>query len=262
MVDSSPFERGFDDRMAALLRPPFSNLSETLRLADVFCGIGGVSLAARNLGIEVVYAAEPDDAARRVYKRNFGWRPVEDIRGDSVANAPAFDLLYASLRELPSDVAAITQSREPFPRVMQLLFKGRPQGVIVEAPAEITFMEGIPATITSELEVLGYAVVHKNLNANQVAPYRLSDERTYFVGTRQRVAFPWPEDGGTLPVPIDMSSEIELEEALALSGFPEDWRMLGRREDAELVHNTSNSVPLVQALLVGMAQTLDSNGGG
>ena len=231
-------------------------------MADVFCGIGGVSLAARNLGIEVVYAADPDDAARRVYKRNFGWRPVGDIKGDSVANAPEFDLLYASLRELPNDVAEITRPREPFPKVMQLLFKGRPQGVIVEIPAEVTFMEGIPTAITSELEGLGYAVTHKNLDANQVAPYRLSDERTYFVGTRQQVAFPWPKNGETLPVPIDMSSETEPEEALALFGFPEDWRMLGEREDAELIHNASNSVPLVQALLVGMTQALGSNHGG
>lgn len=35
------------------MRPPLYDLPETPRLADLFCGIGGVSLAARELGMEV-----------------------------------------------------------------------------------------------------------------------------------------------------------------------------------------------------------------
>ena len=36
------------------MRPPLYDLLETPRLADLFCGIDGVSLTAKDLGMEVV----------------------------------------------------------------------------------------------------------------------------------------------------------------------------------------------------------------
>ena len=41
------------------MRPPLYDLPETSKLADLFCGITRVSLAANALGIEVVFGSIP-----------------------------------------------------------------------------------------------------------------------------------------------------------------------------------------------------------
>jgi site-specific DNA-cytosine methylase len=43
-----------------------------LTCADLFCGIGGFHIAAANLGVNVVFACDIDEATQRAYKHNFG----------------------------------------------------------------------------------------------------------------------------------------------------------------------------------------------
>ena len=43
-----------------------------IRCADFFCGIGGFHEAARNLGLEIVFACDIDEQARHAYSTNYG----------------------------------------------------------------------------------------------------------------------------------------------------------------------------------------------
>lgn len=59
-------------------------------MADLFCGIGGFALAARNTGISVKWACEIDKNARQVYEHHFPETPlygdVQGVANDSATN--------------------------------------------------------------------------------------------------------------------------------------------------------------------------------
>ncbi|WP_264028984.1 DNA cytosine methyltransferase [Cellulosimicrobium sp. SH8] len=68
------------------------------RYIDLFAGIGGFAAALEAFGGECVYSVEIDDAAAKVYERNWGHSPLGDITRDAndvVMNVPAHDLLAA-----------------------------------------------------------------------------------------------------------------------------------------------------------------------
>lgn len=62
----------FDDTVDALLRPIPPPPSATLRVADLYCGdrelgqLGQLGQAAKDAGLDVVYAREPESAAERL----------------------------------------------------------------------------------------------------------------------------------------------------------------------------------------------------
>lgn len=70
----------------------------SFRYVDLFAGIGGFAAALEAFGGECVYSVEIDEAAARVYERNWGHSPLGDITKDAndvVMNVPAHDLLAA-----------------------------------------------------------------------------------------------------------------------------------------------------------------------
>ena len=64
---------------AALLEFPYAANISPLKCADFFSGIGGFHIAARNLGLNVVFACDIDPETRRAYQANFGMEPQGDI---------------------------------------------------------------------------------------------------------------------------------------------------------------------------------------
>jgi DNA (cytosine-5)-methyltransferase 1 len=72
--------------------------SATFRYIDLFAGIGGFAAALEAFGGECVYSVEIDEAASRVYERNWGHSPLGDITkdaNDGVMNVPPHDVLAA-----------------------------------------------------------------------------------------------------------------------------------------------------------------------
>jgi len=84
-LDTSVYNRNFDDPQAAFdyaflrlrERPPQPSYTETVRVVDLFCGCGGLSLGAReaceasNKQFSCVGAVDNDPVPLEVYKRNF-----------------------------------------------------------------------------------------------------------------------------------------------------------------------------------------------
>ena len=68
------------------------------RYIDLFAGIGGFAAVLESLGGQCVYSVEIDEAAAKVYERNWGHSPLGDITkdaNDDVMNVPAHDVLAA-----------------------------------------------------------------------------------------------------------------------------------------------------------------------
>ena len=68
------------------------------KFIDLFCGIGGFHAALSAIGGECVYAVDIDEAASKVYERNWGLNPLGDITevaNEDVVDVPDHDVLCA-----------------------------------------------------------------------------------------------------------------------------------------------------------------------
>lgn len=201
----------FDNMVDAVLGPPPSEHEGKLRCADLFSGIGGFHQAARNLGLDVVFACDIDEEARKAYQKNFGLQPDGDITTLRVQDVPEHDLLFAGF---PCQSWSIIGSKGGFddPRG-QLFFEAlrvirakRPSGIVLENVKQLsTAQDGKAlARILDELRSLGYACESKVLNALDFGlPQKR--ERTIIVATLYQFGmFPWPTGG----IPMRPLSEI------------------------------------------------------
>lgn len=188
----------FDGMVDALLAPPPSTREGLIRCADLFSGIGGFHVAARNLGLPVVYACDIDEEARRAYAANFDLQPdgdITDIRGDWI---PDHDLLLAGFPCQPfSIIGRMDGFADPrgnlFFEVLRILRAKRPAGVILENVKQLATVDSgkVLDRIISELEMLGYTVDWQVLNALDFGlPQKR--ERTIITATQVQAPFPWP----------------------------------------------------------------------
>lgn len=67
----------------------------TLRVADLFCGGGGISEGLRQAGFEIVYAADKDRAAAPTFEKNHPEARVDvvDVSALGSREIPEFDIL-------------------------------------------------------------------------------------------------------------------------------------------------------------------------
>ena len=182
-----------------------------LTFVDLFCGIGGFHLAAKNIGLEAVFACDIDSDAREAYERNFGLLPKGDICNIKESAIPEHDLLFAGF---PCQPFSIIGERRGFsdPRgtlffeVARILKAKKPAGVVLENVKQIaTAQKGLVLKkILDELAALGYSTDYKILNALDFGlPQKR--ERVIVVATLTPFEeFPWP----TEPVPMKPLSEI------------------------------------------------------
>jgi len=199
-MSDNPLHGRFSEMMDAVLGPPAAPL-DVLRCADLFCGIGGFHEAARNLGLEVVYACDIDDAARQAYEANYSLTPDGDITKVSMDDVPDFDLLFAGFPCQPFSIIGrmrgLADPRgELFLEVLRFVRSRKPSGIILENVRQLTTADGgrVLGRIRDELEALGYHVESRILNA---LDYGLPQkrERTIITATTRREAFPWPTGG-------------------------------------------------------------------
>ncbi len=175
-------------------------MATRLTAVDLFSGIGGFHIAARNLGIDVVFACDIDEQARRAYTHNFDLHPFGDITELDVADVPDHDLLFAGF---PCQPFSIIGRRDGFadPRgnlffdLLGVIEAKRPQGIVLENVKQLSTADGgqILTRMLDELERLGYAVDWRVLNALDFGlPQKR--ERTIIVGSRRQfLGFPWPQ---------------------------------------------------------------------
>lgn len=181
----------------------------TLRVVDLFAGLGGFHLALRRLGHECVYASEIDPALRRLYNKNFGLRPAGDIRSIKIKSIPPHDILTAGFPCQPFSKAGeqkgfdCPQWGDLFDFVIKVIRQHQPTYFILENVPNITkHDEGRTweAILTALREPkLGYQVDTGRLSPHQLGIPQIRD-RIFVVGSKCGLDhFDWPVGNGRQP---------------------------------------------------------------
>ena len=204
-----------------------------LRCADFFCGIGGFHIAAKDLGINTVFACDIDPNVRKSYFSNFGLQPQGDIVAIDEASVPDHDLMFAGF---PCQPFSIIGSRRGFsdPRgslffqLLRFIEAKSPIGIVLENVKQLSSIDGgkVLNRIKKELIALGYSVDSRVLNALDFGlPQKR--ERTIIVASKKRFRqFTWPSPN----MPMTPLTEI-LEDSPSPKHFASE-RIRNKREAA------------------------------
>lgn len=171
---------------------------------DLFAGLGGFHLALKGLGHNCVFASEINEELQILYEKNFGIKPVGDIKRISVANIPAHDILCAGFPCQPFSKAGNQKGfncpkwGDLFDEVLKILKHHRPQFFILENVPNIkkhnqgqTWRDIIKALKDPEL---GYSVEENDkLSPHQFGIPQIR-HRVFIVGSRKSLShFEWPK---------------------------------------------------------------------
>jgi len=75
----------------SLNNKPYKNSS--IKIIDLFAGIGGIRLGFEKYGCETVFSSEWDAYAQKMYEENFGEKPFGDINMIKPIDIPDHDIL-------------------------------------------------------------------------------------------------------------------------------------------------------------------------
>ena len=224
---------GFREALSALFGPAPWGQPDPLNFANIGCGLGGASLAAKGLGFKVVYAVEEDEAAREAYAINIGIEPDAAV-SLNLKKLPRIDLLWASLP--PEALAPGEPGREEsaYEEAMRVVRVRRPGGVVLEC--RLWWGQGVDEAI-ERLEVLKYRVSQHTLWG-----------RCFIVGTLCPRLDLWEEGDPTPPVGNeDVGKDVRM--MLRNKGFPPGWRMPRHPEMAARLASEALSVELTTAVI-------------
>ena len=170
-----------------------------LKFIDLFAGLGGFHQALKSLGHECVFASEIDPDLADLYEKNFGLRPLGDIRA-AVDHVPAHDILCAGFPCQPYSKAG-DQLGLDCPKwgdlieyIVTILKRHKPRMLIMENVPNLMRHEG-GATwegIKSQLMSAGYKVSETKRSPDQFGVPQ-TRERAFIVGHLTTLdGFLWP----------------------------------------------------------------------
>ena len=110
------------------------------RFVDLFAGVGGFHAALKAYGGECVYGVEIDEAAARVYRRNWRHDPLGDVTKDAneaVMNVPAHEVLAAGFPCQPFSKSGAQRGMDEtrgtlYWNVLQVIERRKPKVVLLE----------------------------------------------------------------------------------------------------------------------------------
>ena len=182
------------------------NMSNAIKVASLFAGIGGICYGFKQAGAEIVWANEIDKDACKTYRHNFGgdYLVEGDIKLVDPNTIPDIDILNGGF---PCQAFSVAGYRKGFDdergnlffEITRLLEVKRPRAVLLE---NVKNLEGHDhgntfKVIKEQLELLGYHVHHKVLNTMEYGDVPQNRERIYIVGFLSKEAydkFTYPEE--------------------------------------------------------------------
>ena len=176
----------------------YTNMNNTIRVVDLFAGVGGIRLgfaqAAKEFGMntECVFSSEIDEWACKTYRKNFpndNHDPKCDITTVDAKSLPDFDVLLAGF---PCQAFSIAGKRGGFDDTRGTLFfdvariikEKQPKAFLLENVKGLTNHRSgktLQVILNTLREDLGYTVFYKVLNAKEYGLAQLR-ERIYIVG--------------------------------------------------------------------------------
>jgi DNA (cytosine-5)-methyltransferase 1 len=178
-----------------------------LRFIDLFAGLGGFHIALTSLGHRCVFASEIDENLAKLYERNFGLKPVGDIRKVPVKKIPRHDVLCAGSPCQPFSKAGEQQGLECpkwgdlFTYIIRILRHRKPRFIIFENVPNLERHDAGKTwdKLKKHLEKVGYEVDAKHYSPHQFGIPQIR-ERVFLVGRRRSLkGFEWPKPNNKEP---------------------------------------------------------------
>lgn len=194
---------------------------EQLRFIDLFCGIGGFHIAARNVCEEreiqpmCVFSSDIDPDCQTTYEANFCERPVGDICQVNAADIPDHDILFGGFPCQPFSIIGSGLGFDDtrgtlFFEIARILDAKRPRAFVLENVKQlVSHNKGETLQrIMEKLNLLGYHAEYKVFNALKFGVPQ-KRERVFIVGFREPTTFSWPR--GNIPMrPLEDILEAEV----------------------------------------------------
>ena len=159
----------------------------------MFAGIGGIDLAFKQAGCEIVWANESDKYACKTYRLNFSQEKLieEDIRKINVDDIPKFDILTAGFPcQAFSSVGLMKGFEDPRGNlsfeIMRVVKKVKPRVIFLENVANLLkHDDGRTFKVIKEmLESYKYKVTYQVMNAKEYGNLPQQRNRIYIVAFR------------------------------------------------------------------------------
>lgn len=194
-----------------------------MKIASFFSGVGGIDIAFKYAGFNVVWANEIDSEACKTYRHNFDSILVEgDINQVDARSIPDFDVMVAGF---PCQAFSIAGYQNGFDDYRGNLFF-QLERIFIERKPQVVFLENVKnlvghdggntfRIILAHLENAGYYVKYKVLNACNYGNLPQNRERIYIVGflnydVYKEFEFPDPiKLTNKLGQYIDMESQLD-----------------------------------------------------
>lgn len=178
-----------------------------MKFIDLFCGLGGFHLALSSLDHQCVFASEIDDTLCDLYEKNFGIKPIGDIRKVKIDEIPDHDILCAGFPCQPFSKAG-DQKGLACPRWGDLI--GYVIEIIRGRKPEFFILENVPNLLKHDNGETWRTIEHQlkadgayDVKAKVLSPHKFGipqiRERVYVVGSKHDLSgFEWPSPRATM----------------------------------------------------------------
>lgn len=187
-----------------------------MKFIDLFAGLGGFHLALRQLGHECVFASEIDQELVNLYEKNFGFRPVGDIRLIKATKIPPHDILCAGFPCQPFSKAGEQKGLDCdrwgnlFWEIIRIARRHKPQFLLLENVSNLEKHDSGKTwkRMETDLRKLGYDVKFAHLSPDEFGVPQVR-RRMFIVAKRgkhslQSFAFP-----AKLNVPVTVRDVLD-----------------------------------------------------
>jgi DNA (cytosine-5)-methyltransferase 1 len=213
----------------------------TIKIIDLFAGIGGIRLGFEAHGCECVFSSEWDPDAQKMYEANHGHQPHGDITQIAPENIPDHDILLGGFPCQPFSIIGkslgFADTRGTlFFNIEEILRVKNPYAFMLENVKQLrSHDQGRTLLVIREkLEALGYIVHTTVLNALDFGlPQKR--ERIIIVGFKEDVDFSFPTPLGLYQM---LSQVLEPDDEIDQSYFATEKIVANRLEKIKKLYPT------------------------
>lgn len=170
-------------------------MAESLKVVELFCGIGGFRIAADKLGFKTIWANDIDEKAVAVYRAQLGNEVKEGDIWNLISEIPKHDILTGGFPCQPFSSAGkklgVRDARGTlFEAIVATIRANKPKYFVLENVKRLLHMEQGRhfSTILKALNNLGYQVEWRIVNAANLGLAQ-NRERVIIIGKKESKAF-------------------------------------------------------------------------